>query len=247
MVLSLKRFEGKVAIVSGASSGIGAAIVEQLVRRGLVVAGLGRRIDKIELLSKQLSKEKGKLYPFRCDMTKEDDIVATIKQVAFKLGPIHILVNNAGLSQKASLLKGDTHAWKTVLDTNILGVSIATREAVQNMAVNNTEGHIINMNSILGHVVLDIPALDGVYTASKFAVTALTETLRNELSREKLLIKTTSISPGLVKTDFQAVAGMPSELQLPALSSEDVADAVVYALSTPANINVNDINVQAIA
>lgn len=170
---------------------------------------MARRIEKVEALSKKLASEKGKVHAFKCDMTNENDIVNVVKLVSTKLGPIHILINNAGLSQKASLLKGETSAWKTVLgtvfpkvtsycfklsyylDTNILGLNIATREVVQNMTKYNTAGHIVNMNSILGHQVLNIPGLDGVYTASKFAVTALTETLRMELDNAKLPIKTT--------------------------------------------------------
>lgn len=81
------------------------------------VAGLARRIEKVEALSKKLSSEKGKVHAFKCDMTNENDIVNAVKLVSTKLGPIHILVNNAGLSQRASLLKGETTAWKTVLGT----------------------------------------------------------------------------------------------------------------------------------
>ncbi|CAG9766549.1 unnamed protein product [Ceutorhynchus assimilis] len=245
MVLSMERFQGKVAVVTGASAGIGASIVEDLVKNGVIVAGLARRINRVEDLAKKLSNKKGKLHAFKCDMTKEEEIKEAIGQVIEKLGPIHILVNNAGLMQEATLINGDTQAWKTTLDTNILGLCIATREVVQNMKANNTLGHIIHINSVLGHKIMDFPGLN-VYPATKYAVTCLAGSLMSELKHEKLRIKVTSISPGYVKTEFQAVAGLPNETPIPALYGPDVADAVIYALSTPPHVNVNEVTVEAI-
>lgn len=245
MVLSLDRFVGKVAIVTGASAGIGAAIVEELVKGGLIVAGFARRVDRIEALAKKLSGSKGKLHAFKCDMTKENDIKSAIKEVTQKLGPIHVLINNAGMMQITSLINGDTEKWKTTLDTNILGLCIATREVVQNMKANGTAGHIVHINSVLGHKVIDFPGVN-VYGATKYAVTCLTETLKNEIKAEKLPIKVTSISPGYVKTEFQAAAGMQTEIAYPPLYAPDIADAVYYALATPAHVNVDEVQVQAL-
>ncbi|XP_030757614.1 farnesol dehydrogenase-like [Sitophilus oryzae] len=246
MVLSLERFVGKVAVVTGASAGIGKAIVEELVKNGIIVAGLARRTDRLHELSQALSKEKGKLHGFKCDMTKEAEIKSTIQEVIKKLGNIHILVNNAGLMQSTDLINGDTEKWKTTIDTNILGLLIATREVVQNMKANNIEGHIVHINSILGHTVADFPNVN-VYGATKYAVTALAETLRLDLRREKLKIKVTSISPGYVKTEFQKVAGLGDiDLPIPAIYGPDVAEAVIYALSTAPHINVTELTVQAV-
>lgn len=245
MVLSLDRFVGKVAVVTGASSGIGEAIAEQLVKNGVIVAGLARRVERVEQFSKKLSGEKGKLHAFKCDMTKEAEIVSAFKQVVSKLGNISILVNNAGLMQQTDLINGDAAKWKLTLDTNILGLSIATREAVQNMKAKSTQGHIIHINSVMGHKVMDFPGAN-VYGATKYAVTALAETLRLDISREKLPIKVTSISPGYVKTEFQAVAGLPSDLPFPPLYPPDVADAVIFAVSTPPHVNINEVTVQAV-
>ncbi|KAH1007807.1 hypothetical protein HUJ04_005000 [Dendroctonus ponderosae] len=234
MVLTLERFIGKVAVVTGASAGIGAAIVEELVKNGLIVAGLARRINKIEKIAHKLSGQKGTLCAFKCDLTEESQIIATVEEVIGTLGPISILINNAGLSQHTSLLRGETKKWKTVLDTNILGLCIVTREVAQNIIANKTAGHIIHINSVLGHVVLDIPGLN-MYGPTKYAVTSLAETLRLEINREKLHVKVTSISPGYVKTEFQDIAEF-GELPMPALHPADVADAVIYALSTPPHV-----------
>lgn len=246
MVLSLDRFVGKVAIVTGASAGIGVAIVEQLVKNGVIVAGLARRVELIEELAKKLSGEKGKLHAFKCDISKEGDIVSVFKEIVRKLGNISILVNNAGLARQTDLINGDTEKWKLTLDTNVLGLSIATREAIQNMKENGTQGHIIHINSVLGHKVVQYPDFHlNIYGATKYAVTALTETLRLDISREKLPIKITSVSPGYVRTEFLSAASYPDEAT-PPLFSPDVADAVIFALSTPPHVNINEVILQAV-
>lgn len=152
--------------------------------------GLARRKDRIEALALKLSGHKGRLHALKCDMTCESDILEAFKWVKANLGPVSVLVNNAGLSQPNTLIRGNTQMWKTVLDTNVLGLSIATREAVDQMMENGIDGHVIHINSILGHYVAHVPKLN-MYSASKFAVTALTETLRQELVNLKSKIRIT--------------------------------------------------------
>lgn len=252
----MERFAGKVAVVTGASAGIGAAIAEELVKNGVIVAGLARRVEKVEELAKKINekkgcftrkdKSKGKLYAFKCDMTKEADIVSAFKNIVSKLGSISILINSAGMMKITDLINGDTAKWKSTFDTNVLGLSIATREGVQNMKNNRTEGHIIHINSLAGHIVADFPGIN-VYGASKYAVTALAETLRLDLNREKLPIKVTNISPGYVKTEFQTAAGFEGGvLPLPPLYALDIAEAVIYALSTPPHVNIKELTLQAV-
>ncbi|XP_018576001.1 farnesol dehydrogenase-like isoform X2 [Anoplophora glabripennis] len=190
MVLSMERWVGKVAVVTGASSGIGAAIAEALVERGLKVAGLARRKDRLDALAQKLSNKKGKLYPVQTDITKEEDIINAFKWIKENLGPIHILVNNAGVLGQTSLVDGNIEIWENILDVNVLGLSIATREAIRDMRANNVDGHIIHINSVAGHQVSQIPNMN-FYPASKFAVTALAETLRLEMLNLKLKIKIT--------------------------------------------------------
>lgn len=151
---------------------------------------MARRKDRLDGLVQKLSNKKGKFYPVKADVTKEEDVINAFKWVKENLGPIHILVNSAGVFGQTSLVDGDSEIWKNTLDVNVLGLSIATREAVRDMRANNVDGHIIHINSVVGHQVTETPNAN-LYPASKFAVTALAETLRLELLSLKLKIKIT--------------------------------------------------------
>ncbi|KAJ3660792.1 hypothetical protein Zmor_005223 [Zophobas morio] len=243
----MERWKGKIAIVTGASTGIGASIAEKLVEEGLQVVGLARRSELIEQLSTKLQNKKGKLHAIKADISKEEDILKAFKWVSDNLGPVHILINNAGIIQQCNLCDGETEKWKKVLDVNVLGLCISTREAVKVMKANNIDGHIIHINSTAGHSVLNIPGLN-LYPASKHAVTALTETLRQEFNHLGLKIKITSVSPGAVSTSMAENNDlvMSKELmeivnKIPKLTSEDVADSVLYALSTPPHVQVHEL------
>lgn len=208
MVLSMDKWRGKVAIVTGASSGCGAAIAIRLVEEGLKVykvnkikyvtltlfciqvVALARRKEKLDELCKQLQGKPGKLYPFKADMTVEADIIEAFNWTTNNVGRVHVLINSAGISKPTTLSDGDTEMWKKVLDTNVLGLSIATREAIKIMKENKIDGHIIHINSVLGHYVAHVPNLN-MYSASKFAVTALVETLRQEFLRANMKIRIT--------------------------------------------------------
>ncbi|XP_066139135.1 farnesol dehydrogenase-like [Euwallacea fornicatus] len=244
--LSLEKYKGKVAVVTGASSGIGKAIAEGLVKYGVIVAGLARRVERIEEHSKLLINQPGKLVSFKTDLTKSEEIISTFKKVVDNLGPITILINNGGVRLGTSIIDGDIGKWKTILDTNILGLAVASREAIKSMKAHNIKGHIININSVVGHIIFDYVGAS-VYPASKFAVTALTETLRLEINKEKLPIKISSLSPGGVKTEFKEVADgkevAEKAFKSPALIAEDVADAAFYILATPDHVNVKELTI----
>ncbi|KAL3282661.1 hypothetical protein HHI36_005836 [Cryptolaemus montrouzieri] len=245
MVLSMERWACKVAVVTGASAGIGAVIAEKLVDSGLEVIGLARRVDRIEELSKKLSGRKGKLHSLKVDIGNTDEILAAFNTIEKKYGPVNILVNNAGIIQNTTLIDGDIEKWRKVIDINIMGLCVATREAISSMKKHGINGHIVHINSDLGHIIPPIPGLN-VYPATKYAVTALTEVLRGELVRAGSKIKVTSISPGLVKTEiFAAAGGVDSGIdKAPALNAGDIADAVIYTLSTPPHVQVHEIMVK---
>ncbi|XP_063348458.1 dehydrogenase/reductase SDR family member 11-like isoform X1 [Pelmatolapia mariae] len=245
----MERWRGRVALVTGASVGIGAAIAVELVRLGMKVVGCARDVGKIQKLAAecQSAGHPGVLVPFKCDLSKEEEILAMFAAIKEQHKGVDVCINNAGLAHPEPLLSGKTSGWKNMMDVNILGLSICTREAYQSMKERNVDdGHIINLNSMSGHRVLP-SATTHFYTATKFAVTALTEGLRQELRAEKTHIRATSISPGLVETEFgqrlfkddpDKAAGLYSEYK--PLEAKDVASSVVYVLSAPPHVQHTD-------
>ncbi|KAK5638859.1 hypothetical protein RI129_013154 [Pyrocoelia pectoralis] len=240
----MEKWRGKIAVVTGSSSGIGAVISEKLVKAGVIVVGLARRKEKLDELMTRLKNEPGKFYSIKADVTKEEDILKAFDWVEKNLGTVHILVNNAGVGKNTDLVEGSTEMWKEIFDTNVLALCIATREAVTSMKKGKVDGHIIHMNSILGHRVTYVPEVN-VYSASKFAVTALTETLRQELNSIGSKIKITSISPGMVDTKIREASGLDS-MNCPKIKCEDVADAVLYVLGTPSHVQVHELIIKPV-
>jgi NADP-dependent 3-hydroxy acid dehydrogenase YdfG len=241
------RWQGRVALVTGASCGIGAAIAESLVRYGMQVVGCARNIAEIQNLASRLKGEKGSLHAIQCDLTKEDEILAMFEEISKNFKGVDVCINNAGLSHCAPLLSGDTSQWRQMLDVNVLGPTICTREAVKSMRSRNVDdGHIVHIGSIVGH---SVPAnyTDGhFYSMSKFAVRALTEGHRNELRELGSHIRVSSISPGLVETQFAIrMRGEERGKQLYSsftpLQANDIVDGVIYVLSAPAHVQVHDI------
>lgn len=132
------------------------------------------------------------MYPLKCDVRREDDIIKSFKWINENIGPICILVNNAGIMKSANLTEGNTDDWRIVFDVNVLAVCICTREAIKIMKEHQVNGHVINMNSLHGHYINSGPEpLLTVYPASKFAVRAITDTLRHELKQFGRRIKVT--------------------------------------------------------
>ncbi|XP_046748681.1 farnesol dehydrogenase-like [Diprion similis] len=247
----MDRWVGKVALITGASAGIGAATAEALVREGLKVVGIARRVEKIEKLGEELRDAKGKLYAMKCDVSKEEEILAVFEWIKENLGGVDVLVNNAGLMHAASLTDGDTEGFRRLLDVNVLAVAVCTREAVRQMEARQFDGHIFNINSILGHHIFVHSNFYSLYPSSKFAVTAMTEVARKELIQKNTKIKITSISPGLVGTElFGPMKGKPSAdlivKVMPKLHPEDVANGILYALGTPPHVQVCELTLRPV-
>ncbi|KAL1404806.1 hypothetical protein pipiens_001026 [Culex pipiens pipiens] len=241
----MDRWTGKVAVVTGASSGIGAAIVQELARAGLTTVGLARRVDRVEALKGSLPVEAAvRLHSLKCDVTNEEDISRAFSHVCAKFGGVDVLVNNAGISRDCTaLMTGNGQDVREIFETNVLGLITCSREAFQSMKNRGSDGHIIHINSVAGHHVLDLPR-QSVYSPSKFAVTALTESMRTELRNQGTKIKVTSISPGIVKTEI--LDGIPNVEQLPMLLPEDIAGAVIYVLSTPPRVQIHELTIRPV-
>ncbi|XP_065082199.1 farnesol dehydrogenase-like [Ochlerotatus camptorhynchus] len=241
----MDRWTGKVAIVTGASSGIGAAIAKDLVKAGMVVVGLARRVERVEALKSDLPDSiRSQLHAVKCDISKEEDILQTFKWVEEKLGGVDVLINNAGVARQMYLLeKGNTQKLREVMDTNVMGLVMCSREAYQSMKNRSVDGHIVHINSVAGHKVVDFPQLN-IYSASKYAVTAITETMKNELRNAGTKIKVTSISPGGVRTEILPEAFKTGEF--PLLEPEDISNAVLYVLGTPPRVQIHELMIKPV-
>ncbi|XP_048762545.2 dehydrogenase/reductase SDR family member 11-like [Ostrea edulis] len=247
----MERWVGRVALVTGSSVGIGAGITRALVKHGMKVVGCAENVKQIEEIQNELKSEKGQYIPMKCDVTKEDEILAMFERIQTELGGVDIFINNAGLAHCAPLLSGNTADWRHMLEVNVLGLCICTREAFQQMQRNGVEdGHIFLINSMSGHRVVSIPE-GHFYSATKHAVSGLLEGIRNELREMKSHIRVTSVSPGLVYTEFPKRMYNSEEKAkaiysvFKCLEAEDLADAVVYALSAPPHVQIHDIRMRS--
>lgn len=183
---NMERWKGKIAVVTGASPGIGEAITKELSKNGLIVIGLARRVEKIKEYSKVLS---GTIHAYKCDISDSVSIKAAFKWIEEKFGVIHILVNNAGKIKNIKLL-GDASVSEDVneiISTNFTGLVICANEAFRLIKKSDDYGMIININSNAGHRVFFPPngMSHNVYPGTKFAITATSEVLRQELIHQK--------------------------------------------------------------
>lgn len=250
------KWNGRIGIVTGASSSIGLAICKDLVEHGMTICALARRteIPAVDLLKTTMFGVKGKLIPFECDITDEHQIKAVFRHIGEKFDGIDLLINNANVHSKGLILDdNNTSEMTKVMDTNILALCIVTREAVKLMRDRDNErkdlGHIVNINSIFGHkVAATVPGTkpcNGMYPASKYAATAITECVRQELQYLNEYIKITAISPGLVDSDMNTANDELLSL-MPALAPKDVSAAVVYAISVKENVTIHEIVIKPV-
>jgi NADP-dependent 3-hydroxy acid dehydrogenase YdfG len=228
--------EGKTAIVTGASSGIGAAIARALAAEGASVAGGARRVNRLET---ELTLE--------LDVTDQTSSERFVEEAVRELGGLDILVNNAGLSlgrDRFDESREDDE--ETVLETNVHGVLRMTRLCLPHI---RDGGHIVNLGSVAGRQAYENAA---VYVASKFAVRGFTYALREDLLGRPIHL--TTVDPGLVETNFSRVRFRGDEEKAAAvyanvepLRPEDVAECVVFAVTRPPHVNVDELVVKALA
>jgi NADP-dependent 3-hydroxy acid dehydrogenase YdfG len=234
---------GKVAIITGASSGIGFATALALSKAGAKVAIGARRTDMLSELEKKIKENGGEVYSQKLDVTKKNECNSFVDNVLKKWGTVDILVNNAGLMPLSFFKNLKIDEWDQMIDVNIKGVLYCTGAVVTHM-LENKSGHIINISSVAGRIVF--PA-GSVYCATKHAITAFSEGLRQELSVRKN-IRVTCIEPGVVATELtntitdESLQGfVENAKKMEALQAEDIANAIVYAVEAPNHVNVNEI------
>ncbi|XP_053947768.1 farnesol dehydrogenase-like [Anastrepha ludens] len=243
----MERWHKRIAVVTGASSGIGTAVVKDLVREGVIVVALARRLDRLDAIRNSLPQDQQlRFYARKCDVTVEKDVNDTFDWIEQTLGGVDILVNNAGVLIQGSLLTQELSAINQVLQTNIVGVVHCTQRAFKSMRARNFDGHVILINSLTGHNVLQHPVDEvpnfNIYGPSKYAITAINEVLRQEFRGYKTKIKISSVSPGFVDTEI-----VPESFQSDCmLRPEDISAGIVYALGTPPHVQVHELTIKPV-
>ncbi|XP_055715520.1 farnesol dehydrogenase-like [Phlebotomus papatasi] len=246
----MEQWKNKIAVVTGASAGIGAVIAVDLVKAGMITIGLARRVEKVENLKKGLPINlQGNLHAMKCDVSKEDDIVRVFEWIETKFKGIDVLINNAGIIRQTELInKDNSTAIREVINTNVLGLVFCTREAYKSMEKHGRNSHVVHINSIAGHNIirnLQMPSTN-IYAPSKYAVTAITEIHRQEFIRSKHHIKVTSVSPGAVKTEIFPEDYLENFGEFPLLQPEDVSQSVLHVLGTPPHVQIHELIIKPV-
>lgn len=245
----MEYWQGCIALVTGASSGIGREIACDLAASGMRVALCARRSERLRSLQRELEAQGAEILAMPTDLRDEAQIMVLFDTIRQRWDGVDVLVNSAGINRKSFLVDGDSDDWRALWEVNVLALSICTREAIQDMRRRGDDGHVIHIASMSGHRV-PWGTGSGMYAATKFAVVALTEKLRRELRELESDIRVTAISPGFVETEMaEKVHGSQEAARelysrYPVLQPEDIASAVRYALSCPPHMQIHDILVR---
>ncbi|MGE0632186.1 MAG: SDR family NAD(P)-dependent oxidoreductase [Pseudobdellovibrionaceae bacterium] len=233
----------KWALITGATAGIGEATAEKLAEGKVNLILTGRREEQLGAVKKRLEKYAVEVVTAAFDLTQKNQVLKFAESYAGYLEKLDVLVNNAGLALGTEKLnEAKLEDWDTMIDTNIKGLLYLTRQVLPHM-LKKKSGHIVNMGSVAGRYVY--PG-GGVYCATKFAVRALSESLRLDVHGTG--IRVTNIEPGMVETEFSKVrfkgdsdkaakiyAGMTP------LKAKDIADTIVWTLTRPAHVNIQEL------
>ncbi|MDM0107581.1 SDR family oxidoreductase [Variovorax sp. J22R24] len=233
---------GKVAIVTGASSGLGESTARHLAARGAKVVLATRRTDRLDRLVAEIRESGGDAIAVATDVSKRADLEKLAASAIEAFGRIDVLVNNAGVMPLSPIEKLKVDEWDRTIDVNIKGVLYGIAAVLPSMTAQGS-GHIINIASVAGLKVFT--PIGTVYSATKFAVRAISEGLRAEIGHG---IRVTIVSPGAVEselqlgsTDPESAAGVKAFYDANQIPADSVARAVVYAVEQPANVDINEI------
>jgi NADP-dependent 3-hydroxy acid dehydrogenase YdfG len=236
------NIEGKVVVITGASSGLGEATARLLSAQGATVVLGARRAERLQSLANELTASGGKALAITTDVTNRDEVKALVDSAVQKYGRIDVMINNAGLMPQSPLERLRIDEWDQTIDVNIKGVLYGIAAALPHMKQQKA-GHIINVSSVAGHKVG--PGF-AVYAATKHAVRALSEGLRQEVKPYK--IRTTVISPGAVATELPNSVTEPDVAErirkfyeATAIPADTFARVVAFAMSQPEDVDINEI------
>jgi NADP-dependent 3-hydroxy acid dehydrogenase YdfG len=237
---------GKVALVTGASSGIGEATAVALAGAGAAVAIGARRGDRLDALSARLRDDGGRVLPLDLDVTREDACRAAVDRTRAELGGLDVLVNNAGVMLLGTIVGADTEDWRRMVHTNVLGLMYMTHAVIDGMVAQGS-GDVVNVSSVAGRTARKGA---GVYNASKWAVNAFSESLRQEVTARG--VRVSLVEPGAVATELDTHITQPAAREaaqrmratMRPLQSEDVARAVLYLVTQPPHVAINEVLVR---
>ncbi|SHF26422.1 SDR family oxidoreductase [Streptoalloteichus hindustanus] len=240
---------GRVAVVTGASSGIGAAVATRLAADGAKVALLARRADRLAALAATITEAGGVALPVAVDVTDADQVDAAAATVAEELGRVDLVVNNAGVMLPALIDRGRTDEWQRMIDLNVTGVLRVVRAFVPALLATAEAGEradLVNISSVSADVVFPGYA---VYGATKAAVTQLSAGLRAELGVRG--VRVTNVEPGMIDSELrehvsdpEARAGLREFAEaVPSLPAADLADVLAFLASRPGRVNVPDLRI----
>jgi NADP-dependent 3-hydroxy acid dehydrogenase YdfG len=239
--------EGRRAVVTGASSGIGEATAVALAGEGAAVALGARRKDRLDELAERIAGEGGRAHPFEVDISEESAARSFIEGAAEQMGGLDILVNNAGVMLLGPIGGADTEEWRQMVGVNLLGLLYCTHAALPLMQEGGG-GHIVNLSSVAGRTA---NLGSGVYNLTKWGVNGFSESLRQEAMHSG--IRVTVVEPGFVGTELQGHNTNPVVVEAiekmreqtgEVLEAGDIAAAILYAVSSPQRVNINEILVR---
>jgi NADP-dependent 3-hydroxy acid dehydrogenase YdfG len=241
-----RPLSGKVALVTGASSGIGEATAVALARAGAAVAIGARRKDRLDALAARLRGDGAAVLPLDLDVTDEEACADAVRRTRAELGGLDVLINNAGVMLLGTIVGADPEEWRRMLSTNVLGVMYMTHAAIEGM-VEQGSGDVVNISSVAGRTARKGA---GVYNASKWAVNAFSESLRQEVTTTGVRISL--VEPGAVATELRTHISQPEAREaadrhaqgMRQLQAEDVARAIVYVVTQPPRVAVNEVLVR---
>jgi NADP-dependent 3-hydroxy acid dehydrogenase YdfG len=241
-----RPLEGKVALVTGASSGIGEATAIALAEAGVAVAVGARRRDRLDALTAKLRDDGARVLPLDLDVTSEEACRDAVARTRQELGGLDVLVNNAGVMLLGTIVGADTEDWRRMVHTNVLGLMYMTHAAIDGM-LEQGSGDVVNISSVAGRTARKGA---GVYNASKWAVNAFSESLRQEVTGRGVRISL--VEPGAVATELsshitQEAAREESRrmaASMRTLQSEDIARAILYVVSQPPHVAINEVLVR---
>ncbi len=238
------EIKGKVVIITGASSGIGAAIAQELARSGAKVVLGARRIERLKDLAEEIKHEGGEVAYSVADVKRREDPERLVALACEQFGRLDVIVNNAGVAQLSRIDALDVEGWEEMIDINFKGVLYGIAAAMP-VFKKQGAGHVVNIISTSG---LKIVPMQGIYAGTKNAVRTISEALRQESQGD---IRVTGISPGFVQTELASSmkneemrGAIQTTMEKLAITPDAIARAVAFAIGQPANVDVGDIVVR---